>query len=150
MFVWYSRKQRTTATSTTEAEYIGLSNAGKVAVWIRKFLYELRMHDMIDEPVTVIGNRHSKAIRLIGDNMGSLALVKNPEFHARTKHIDVQYHHIRELAEDGVVKLEHCRTEDMAADCLTKPLTKSKFTAGIGQLGMKQRPLIGGSFLTSS
>ena len=115
----------------TETEYIDLSNTGKVIIWIQKFLYELRMHDMIDEPVTVIDNWHSKIIQLIGDNMSSLALVKNSEFHTHTKHINIQYHHIHELIKDDIVKLKHCRTEDMAADYLTKSLTKSKFTAEI-------------------
>ena len=74
--------------------------------------------------------------------MSSLALVKNLEFHARTKYIDVQYHYIHELAEDDVVKLEHCNTDDMTADCLTKSLTRKKFITEIEQLGMKWRSLI--------
>ena len=74
---------------------------------------------------------------LIGDNQSSLTLVKNSEFHIRIKHINIQYHHICELAEDEIIKLKHCNTEDMTADCLTKLLTKSKFKMRVDQLDMK-------------
>ena len=50
-FIWYSWKQKTTVTSITEAEYMSLSNAGKVAVWVRSFLHELWLHGMINESV---------------------------------------------------------------------------------------------------
>ena len=56
VFIWYSWKQRTTATSITETKYINLLNTDKMTVWIQKFLYELRMHNIINKPVTVIDN----------------------------------------------------------------------------------------------
>ena len=69
--------------------------------------------------------------------MSLLALVKNSEFHTRTKHINVQYHYICELTEDSVVKLKYCNINNMTADCLTKSLTRKKFITRIRQLGMK-------------
>ena len=69
--------------------------------------------------------------------MSSLALVKNSEFHARTKYINIQYHHICELTEDNIVKLKHCNINDITADYLTKSLTRKKFVTKIKQLDMK-------------
>ena len=74
---------------------------------------------------------------MLDNNISLLALVKNLEFHARTKYINVQYHYIYELTEDGVVKLKHYNTNDMTADCLTKSLTRKKFIIRIKQLDMK-------------
>ena len=74
--------------------------------------------------------------------MSSLALIKNLEFHARIKHIDVQYHHICELVKDNIVKLKYCNINDMTADYLTKSLTRKKFITEIEQLSMKWRSLI--------
>jgi hypothetical protein len=62
------------------------------------------------------------------DSQGCIALVKNPAFHNRTKHIDIQHHFIREKAESGVVVLQFCNTQDMMADVLTKGLSKEKHT----------------------
>ena len=92
---------------------------------------------MINELISIKSNHESKVITLIDDNQSSLALVKNSEFHIRIKHINIQYHHIYKLAEDKIVKLKHCNTEDMAADCLTKSLTRSKFEVRVDQLSIK-------------
>src|SRR5271163_2545553 len=56
------------------------------------------------------------------DNQSAIALAHNPEHHARTKHIDIQYHFVRNCVEDGTTRLEYCPTEDMVADGLTKAL----------------------------
>jgi hypothetical protein len=55
-------------------------------------------------------------------NQSSIALAHNPEHHARTKHIDIQYHFVRNCVEDGTTRLEYCPTEDMVADGFTKAL----------------------------
>ena len=124
---WASRKQQAISTSTTEAEYVGLCNAGKEAVWIRNFLRD------IGRDVYAGGTR---ATRVLGDNQGALRLVANPEFHSRSKHIDVQYHYIRELLEDGTITVGYVRTSEMAADCLTKPLKKGQLRSNLGILGL--------------
>ena len=113
-----------------------------MTVWVRSFLHELQLHEMINESVQIISNQQSKVIQLLDNNMSLLALVKNSEFYTRTKHINIQYHHIHELTEDSVVKLKHCNTDDMTADCLTKSLTRKKFITRIRQLDMKWRSLI--------
>ena len=70
-------------------------------------------------------------MRIYSDKQGALRLTGNPEFHARSKHIDVQYHYLRELKEAGVIDVEYIPTEEMAADCLTKLLKRRKFTANL-------------------
>ena len=69
--------------------------------------------------------------------MSLLILIRNSEFHARTKYINIQYHHIHKLIKDSVVKLKHCNTDDMTINCLTKLLTRKKFIIRIRQLDMK-------------
>ena len=78
----------------------------------------------------------TQATRIYGDNQGALRLVGNPEFHAKSKHIDVQYHYTRELLEGGVIDLEYTPTAEMAADCLTKPLKKAQLEANLNALGL--------------
>jgi len=85
---WGSKKQSTTALSTTEAEYIALVLAIKESIWIPRFLKEL-------------GHHADNSNILYGDNPGSIALANNPEYHARTKHFDIQYHFIRKCIKDG-------------------------------------------------
>jgi len=126
---WASRKQQTISTSTTEAEYIGLCNAAKEAVWIRNFLEDIGRS-------IYAGKTH--AIHILGDNQSALRLVANPEFHSRSKHIDVQYHYVRKLLEDGIITVRYIPTSEMAADCLTKPLKKAQLRANLEILGLKE------------
>ena len=75
-------------------------------------------------------------MRIYSDNQSALRLTENPEFHARSKHIDVQYHYTRELVEDGVVNIEYIPTAEMAADCLTKPLKKTRLETNLVAIGL--------------
>lgn len=67
------------------------------------------------------------AVKIYKDNQGSIALAKNPEFHKRTKHIDIRYHFVREKVEDNQVVLEYCPTQDMLAEVMTKPTPATQF-----------------------
>jgi hypothetical protein len=119
---WGSKRQPTVALSTTEAEYMALTQATKEAVWLKRFLQDIKLETQNN-------------VRILTDNQSSMALAKNPVFHARTKHIDIRHHFIRERVEAGDIELVFCKTEDMLADVLTKGLTKEKhnrFTEGIG------------------
>jgi len=120
---WSSKKQATVALSTTEAEYIALVQATKESIWIQRLLGEL-------------GRQATGAQTLYGDNQGAIALASNPEYHARTKHIDIQYHFIRECVENGVIKLQYCPTEDMVADGMTKALPKERHWKLARKMGM--------------
>ncbi|KAG6590645.1 RxLR effector candidate protein [Phytophthora cinnamomi] len=122
---WRSKKQRTVALSSTEAEYMALSEATQEAVWLKVFLRELG--EMASD----------EAIKIYEDNQGSIALAKNPEFHKRTKHIDIRYHFVREKVEDGQVVLEYCSTKDMLADIMTKAITSVQFEVLRHKLGIQ-------------
>jgi hypothetical protein len=119
---WAARKQQSISTSTTEAEYVGLWDAAKEAVWLRNLFRNLGRG-------RYAGGEH------YSDSQGALRLTGNPEFHARSKHINVQYYYVRELKEAGVIDVEYVPTE-MAADCLTKPLKRQKFTENLRMVGL--------------
>ncbi|HEV7737270.1 MAG TPA: hypothetical protein VGO47_07875, partial [Chlamydiales bacterium] len=91
---WSSKKQSSTALSSTEAEYMAAAHTTKEAVWIHFLLKELGL-----------GARSATIIKM--DNQSSISLTKNPEFHSRTKHIDVRYHFIREKMEDKTIRPEY-------------------------------------------
>ena len=93
---------------------MAVSQAAKEAKWLRMLLRDL-------------GYAQNGPTTIFEDNQGCMALAKNPEFHARTKHIDILHHFIREALEDKEVVLEYCRTEEMVADALTKAISRDKF-----------------------
>ena len=61
------------------------------------------------------------------DDQGAIALPKNPEYYTRTKHIDIQWHWVRDEMEAGRIKLNYIPTADMVVDGLTKPLAHEKY-----------------------
>ena len=71
------------------------------------------------------------------DNQSTIKLIKNPEFHKRTKHIDVKYHFIREKLADNVFVLEYVPTDSQEADVMTKPLSFDKFHAALQMLNLR-------------
>lgn len=109
---WESKKQKTVALSSTEAEYMGLTEASKEAIYLRSLLNEL------------IG--FSNTVVLFNDSQSAQKLSVNPMFHKRSKHIDVRFHFIREAVAENLVQLKYLRTADMPADVLTKSLSSSK------------------------
>ena len=122
---WASKKQRTIASSTIEAEYVSMCQASKNIVWATRWIKELQLAEVLkDSP-----------IQLLGDNQGSLDLIKNSEHHSRTKHIDVQYHYVREVAADGLIKPSYVSISNMIADILTKPTKPPVFLHLRGKLG---------------
>ena len=122
---WKSMKQRTVALSSTEAEYMALSEATQKAVWLNAFLCEL--NEIFSDT----------AVKIYDDNQGSIALAQNPEYHKRTKHINVRYHFVREKVKDGQVILEYISTLDMLADFITKPIPATQFRVLRGKLGIQ-------------
>ena len=113
-----SKKQRSVSTSTTEAEYVALCQAGKQAVWTRGLLRELGYDWLLEGEYTV---------PISCDNNAAIALSENPENHAWSKHIDIQYHYIRQLVAYNYVRIEFCLSTHMIANIFTKPLSKRLF-----------------------
>jgi hypothetical protein len=83
--------------STTEAEFIAASICACQAVWLRKILEQL-------------GHTQNSSTIVYCDNSSAIKLAKNPVMHGRSKHIDVRFHFLRELAKDGTIELVHCNT----------------------------------------
>ena len=109
---WSSVLQRTVALSTAEAEYVSVANAAKQVLWIQQLLSD-------------IGINQTKT-PLYCDNQAALALTKNPIKHQKTKHMDIQYHFVRELQASGTISVAYCPTTSMPADIMTKPLSPKK------------------------
>jgi hypothetical protein len=121
---WNSKMQTTVAASSTEAEYMSLSHAARQGLWMRRFLVEIGL-ELEGIPTTVFL-----------DNKGAMDLSKDSRHHARTKHIDIHHHFIRERVEDGTFHIVHCPSNQMLADGLTKPLPRELFSHMIGGLGL--------------
>lgn len=110
---WGSERQRAVVLSTTESEYMAASHAIKELVWLKSLLTEL-LQGEIDAPFFYM------------DCQSAIKLVRNPEYHKRTKHINVRYHFIREKFEDGVFQLKNVSTSEQLTDVITKALPKIK------------------------
>lgn len=120
---WSSRKQKTVAMSSAEAEYMALSEAAKETIYLRRFLSEI-----IGELGTTV---------IFCDNQSAGLMAKNPVFHERTKHIDIKYHFLRDSVESGNLKIEYLPSEQMPADVLTKGLSSLKHRNCIKEIGLK-------------
>ena len=121
---WFSKRQEIIALSTTEGEYVAATHAAKEALWLRKLFAEL--FKPLEEPTT-----------LYCDNQSAIALTKDDQFHARTKHIDIRFHFIRLVCQKGYVRLIYCPTAEMTADILTKALPSLKVKHFANALGLR-------------
>jgi len=111
---WSSKRQSVVALSSTEAEYVALSHATQEATWLRNLLQSM-------------GFDQANPMTIFEDNQGTIALAKNPKHHARTKHIDIKYHFIRDAISEKKIQLDYCPTNEMIADILTKSLARPQF-----------------------
>jgi hypothetical protein len=125
---WLSKKQATVALSTAEAEYVDLSSATQEAVWLRRLLSDLQASP-------------SGPTKLMEDNQGAIAIARNPIAHARTKHIDIHHHFVREAVQEGTIDVCYCSTDDMIADlhCSNNPFiyrTPFRISYGTGSVAI--------------
>ena len=77
---------------------------------------------------------------ILCDNQSGIHLSKNPVFHDRSKHIDIRYHFIQDMVQQGAIRLDHIGTDEQVADILTKPLGKVKFLTFRERLGIVEQP----------
>jgi hypothetical protein len=122
---WSSRAQKTIALSSTEAEYMSLSDTCQQLIWINSIFKELRYN--------------IKSIPLCGDNQGAIFIASNAVQEKRSKHIDIRYHYIREVVERKEVSLYFVETDSNPADMFTKNLTRDKFLKCRAHLGIHFR-----------
>ena len=125
---WTSKRQQSIALLSCEAEYMAQTQATKEAIWLTRLLSELSIGYGL--PI--------KLVLIKADNQGAIALTKDPLFHSCTKHIDIQWHFVRDQVETGAVQFEWIPTKDMAADGLTKALSNDKFAAFVLQIGLRK------------
>ncbi|GKD78392.1 hypothetical protein Tco_1341013 [Tanacetum coccineum] len=121
---WTSKKQKSTAISTTEAEYIALSGCCAQILWIRSQLSDY-------------GFTFNK-IPMYCDNQSVIALCCNNVQHSRSKHIDIRHHFIKEQVENRVVEVYFVETKYQLADIFTKTLPMERFELILPLLSMKQ------------
>ncbi|GJY04156.1 hypothetical protein Tco_0370096, partial [Tanacetum coccineum] len=120
---WSSKKQKSTAISTIEVEYIAMSGYCAQILWMRSQL-------------TDYGFVFNK-IPLYCNNRSAIALCCNNVQHSRSKHIDIRYHFIKEQVKKGVVELYFVTTNYQLADIFTKALPREQFEFLLPWLGMK-------------
>jgi hypothetical protein len=101
------------AKSSTEAEYRSLAMAAAELLWLKSLLLDL--HIFVPSPI------------LYCDNLGATYLAANSVFHARTKHVELDYHFIREKITADLLRVSFVSSYDQLADSLTKPLPKDRF-----------------------
>ena len=122
-----SKRQAVVALSTTKAEYMAATHASKEVVWLQRLCLGI--------------GSIQRGVRLDCDIQSAIFLEKNPAYHAKTKHIDVQYRFVRDMVEDKKVLLEKVDTVKNVVDSLTNYVSIEKFswcreTMGITSLNL--------------
>jgi hypothetical protein len=102
------------ALSSCEAEFMAATSAACQGLWLRNMVSDL------------LGEKIQK-VKILVDNESAIALMKNPVFHKRSKHIDTKYHFIRECVEREMICVDHVSGKQQKADTLTKALPLIKF-----------------------
>nr|GEW32659.1 retrovirus-related Pol polyprotein from transposon TNT 1-94 [Tanacetum cinerariifolium] len=110
---WKSTLQSTTTLSTMKVEYMAMTEAVKEAIWLQGLLSKLGIKP--------------KFVTMHSDSQSAIHITKNQVYHARTKHIDVRYHFIREILEEGGVRIQKIHTSKNHADMVTKVVAGIKF-----------------------
>ena len=120
---WCSHAQTTVAHSSTEAEYMAISDCSRQVSWMRNIFMELGI------PLA--------PIPIYGDNQGSIFIGSNPVQEIRTKHIDIRYHYVRECIARKKIEIFFVPSEDNPADLFTKNLGHIKFNKFRALLGLE-------------
>ena len=112
---WFSRTQKCVTLSTTVADYVAMADGVKEALYVRGVLSFL------------MPGLKPMSISVYEDNKGVIYSARNPLSSSNSKHIDVRYHFLRELAASGDISVQYLRTEVQQADILTKAIGRESF-----------------------
>ncbi|KAJ9561598.1 hypothetical protein OSB04_006758 [Centaurea solstitialis] len=123
---WASKRQTCIAHSTMEAEFIALAAAGKEAEWIRDLLSDIRLWDV---PMP--------SIPMYCDSEATLSKVYNAVYNGKSRHIGLRHNYVRQLFENGTIKVVFVKSSKNLADPLTKPLTRDLFGTTTRDMGLK-------------
>jgi hypothetical protein len=119
---WFSKKQTSVATSTTEAEYMAAGSCCSQLLWLK--------HQLGDY------NIEAKETPIYCDSTSAISMTSNPILHSRCKHIEIRHHFIRDHVEKKDVVLVKINTDIQRADILTKPLAQERFNMLCVELGL--------------
>ena len=120
--MWHSKIQTEVALSSTEAEYVSLSESLRDAIPMMQLIKEIQQRGFEVPTTTPVVH-----CRLFEDNSGALELARVPKMRARTKHMNLKYHHFRDFVARGLVTIHHINTKEQPANVLTKPLGDEDF-----------------------
>ncbi|KJZ78398.1 hypothetical protein HIM_02436 [Hirsutella minnesotensis 3608] len=120
----YSKKMKSVARSTTEAEYVGMGEATKAALWGRRLLAELE------------GKGEQTVPLLLGDNKGAVQLTRGVSNTSKIKHVDIAFHHVVDEVKEGRIQVYWVPGENMLADGMTKPLPREAFERNRRRIGI--------------
>ncbi len=128
LICWCSKRQSSIALSTMEAEYMALCASTQEVFWIQSLLEEIEY--LSSKPATIYE-----------DNQACIGLATNPVHYARSKHIDIKYHFIRDYVNKGDISIVYCPTKEMIADALMKLLLRPAFEEHIKVLELGIRTI---------
>ena len=120
--VWHSKLQKEIALSSTEAEYVCLSESLRDTIPMMQFIKEIQ-----DSGFKVPTSTPVVHCRLFEDNSGALELARIPKLRSRTKHVNLKYHHFRSFVHKSLISIHHIGTLEQPADVMTKPLGEDDF-----------------------
>jgi len=121
---WCSKKQISVTLSLTEAEYVALSEVAREACWLRSLYSKL---SLLQEEVPTL---------IQGDNEGLIAMAKNPQFYKQSKHIEIRWHWVHDLVQEGKIYVDSCRDPEQTVDVLTKALLRPKHKKHTSDMGL--------------
>ncbi|XP_019200286.1 PREDICTED: uncharacterized protein LOC109193915 [Ipomoea nil] len=127
------KKQRTVTRSSIVAEYKALADICAEVIWITSLLHEIRVTG-ISVP------------KLWCDNLGATYMCANPIFHARTKHVEIDYHFVRDKVAIGEIQVNLISTKDQLADIFTKALHGPRFSFIRDKLQVTSVPALEGEY----
>ena len=130
---WKSSKQSTVASSTMYAEFIACFEATGQAIWLKKFVPDLKVVDCIHKP-----------LKMYCDNQPAVFYAHNNKSSNAAKTIEIRYYVVKDKIQDQTISLEHIRTKDMLADPLTKGLPSNVFKEHLAVMGLRESLMISG------